>query len=206
MQHLLQRSAHFQEALVASFGSGVMLFDESPRRFASASACELSIEHAGILRLALGSGAPYSATALLRLQYEAVLRAAWLLHVASVEEVAGLTAPLDPSSGKEAAPVVRAAVMLAQLAAKAPSPLVQPLEQFNAFSAHALNAYVHSGHHALQRVSAGFPETLALDLVRNSNGLLHMAYRLIATLTGKKALVEGTTRVHSEFKDCLPVA
>ncbi|MEO7547242.1 MAG: hypothetical protein ABIT82_02370 [Ramlibacter sp.] len=206
MQHLLQRSAQFQEALVASFGSGVMLFDESPRRFASASACELSIEHAGVLRLALGSGAPYSATALLRLQYEAVLRAAWLLHVATVEEVAGLTAPHDPPSRWEPPPPVRAAAMLDQLAGKAPPALVQPLQQFNAVSAHALNAYVHSGHHALQRVSAGFPETLALDIVRHSNGLLHQAYRLIATLTGKKALVEGTSRVVGEFVDCLPLA
>lgn len=206
MQHLLQRSAQFQEALVASFGTGVMLFDESPRRFASASACELSIEHAGVLRLGLGAGAPYSAAALLRLQYEAALRAAWLLHMASVEEVARLTAPLDPASGQEAPHAVRAAVMLAQLGGKAPPALVEPLEKFNAFTAHALNGYVHSGHHALQRVSAGFPETLALDVVRNSNGLLHLAYRLIATLTGKKALVEGTTRVFTEFTDCLPMA
>ncbi|RYF37687.1 MAG: hypothetical protein EOO25_18690 [Comamonadaceae bacterium] len=193
MQLVLQRSAQFQEALVASFGSGVMLFDESPRRFASASACELSIEHAGVLRLALGSGAPYSATALLRLQYEAVLRAAWLLHAASVEEVAS-----------ETAQPVRAAVMLEQLAGKAPPALVEPLEQANAFSADVLNAHAHSGHHALQRVTAGFPEALALDLARSSNGLLYQAYRLIATLTGKKALVEGTARVHATFRDCLP--
>lgn len=193
MHYLLQRSTQFQEALVASFGSGVMLFDESPRRFASASACELSIEHAGVLRLALGSGAPYSATALLRLQYEAVLRAGWLLHAASVEEVA-----------HEGPQSVRAAVMLAQLSGKAPPALVEPLEQFNAFSAQVLNAQAHSGHHALQRVTAGFPETLALDIVRSSSGLLYQAYRLIATLTGKKDLVDGTARVHSEFRDCLP--
>lgn len=204
MQLVLQRSAQFQEALVASFGSGVMLFDESPRRFASASACELSIEHAGVLRLALGSGAPYSATALLRLQYEAVLRAAWLLHVASVEEIARLTAPLDPAA-PEAPHAVRAAVMLSQLEARGPAALVQPLQRCNGFSAHALNAHVHSGHHALQRVSAGFPEQLALEIVRNANGLLYLAYRLIATLTGKQALVEGTGRVAGEFGDCLPL-
>lgn len=171
VQHLLQRSTQFQEALVASFGSGVMLFDESPRRFASASACELSIEHATVLRLAFGAGAAHSAAALLRLQYESVLRAAWLLHAASVEEVA---LPVPPP----------AATMLAQLAAKAPAALVQGLLRLKSIS--------------------GTAE--AADLVRHSNGLLHLAYRLIATLTGKKDLVEGTERVREAFTDCLPPA
>ncbi|RYF41677.1 MAG: hypothetical protein EOO25_09105 [Comamonadaceae bacterium] len=206
MQHLLQRSAQFQDALVASFGSGVMLFDESPRRFASASACELSIEHAGVLRLAFGSGAPHSAIALLRLQYEALLRAAWLLHAASVEEVAWLTAPPDSAHVQQASDLPPAGLMLQQLAAKAQPGLVLPLQQFNTISLKVLHSHVHSGQHAPRRVASGFPEAQAREIVRNSNGLLHMAYRLIATLTGKKALVEGTVGVYQDFTDCLPAA
>ena len=42
----------------------------------------------------------------------------------------------------------------------------------------ALNSYVHAGLHPNARLTGGFFEALAQQLVLNSNGLLHLAYRI----------------------------
>ena len=201
---LLQRSGEFQAALAASFRSGLLLVDESPRLRTCAGACQLSLEHAAMVRVAFEAHAANSATALVRLQYEALLRAAWLLHAASDVEVDRLTADLDEESAQRAKNVAGPGDMLESLAAKAPAGLIGPLQQFDDLSRRGLNSYVHAGLHPLQRVAQGFPPLLAEQLVRNSNGLMHMAYRLLATLSGNQALVDSTTRAHLGFTDCLP--
>jgi hypothetical protein len=38
-----------------------------------------------------------------------------------------------------------------------------------------------------------------------SNGLLHFAYRLLATLTGSQSRMDEVTRSYKAFVDCLPV-
>jgi hypothetical protein len=158
-----------------------------------------------MVRVAFERSASNSATALVRLQYEALLRGAWLLHAASDFEVEKLSAALDEDSARRAKNVAGAAHMLETLAANAPAALVGPLRQFDDLSRGGLNSYVHAGLHPLQRVAQGFfPQPLAEQLVRNSNGLMHMAYRLLATLSGNQALVAVTTSAHLAFADCLP--
>lgn len=181
-----------------------MLVDESPRLRACAAACQLSLEHATMVRIAFEANASNSATALVRLQYEALVRAAWLLHAASDFEVEKLSAALDEHSSQRAKNVAGPADMLESLAARAPAGLIGPLQQFDDLSRKGLNSYVHAGLHPLQRVAQGFPQPLAEQLVRNSNGLMHMAYRLLATLSGNQALVDVTTSAHLAFADCLP--
>src|SRR3954451_12395931 len=60
------------------------------------------------------------------------------------------------------------------------------LEEFNRYSRHALNSFVHSGIHALHRTRHGYPEDMALTAVRFSNGLSHLGYRLLASLSGSQ--------------------
>lgn len=205
MNTLLQRSDEFRDALVATFGRDVVLFDDSPKLLACAGACQLSIEHSMVVRLAFASNASFSATALLRLQYEALLRGAWLLHAASDADVVRLTTTIDLGSEQRAKNVAGPADMLKALVAKAPPSLVKPLQQFDDVSRKTLNSYVHTGLHPLQRVAVGFPKPLANQIVRNSNGLMHIAYRLLATLSGNQAQVDATTRVYLLYPDCLPV-
>ncbi len=94
--------------------------------------------------------------------------------------------------------------MLEALATKAPAGLVKPLQQFSGVSWKALNSFVHAGLHPLHRLDDGFPIQLAQQLVRNSNGLLHMSYRLLATLAGRPDLMDTVTRLWPLFTDCLP--
>jgi hypothetical protein len=173
---------------------------------ACAGACTLSIEHAGTVRLSFAAGAPNSGTALLRLQYEALLRGAWVLHAATDQQAAKLTRTLDFEAEQLAKNLPGAADMIDALARKAPAGLVQPLQQFQSVSWRTLNSFVHGGIHPLRRVSEGFPQPLAEQIVRNSNGLMHFGHRLLANLYGSRDLMSQTTRIYRDFKDCLPMA
>lgn len=58
-------------------------FDGSPRREAALSMCLVAMEHAVALRALMTLGLPTSAISLMRLQFEALTRAMWLLYSAS---------------------------------------------------------------------------------------------------------------------------
>lgn len=206
METLLTRSDAFEEALGAVFGAnGVELFDQSPQHLVSAGACQLSIEHAFAVRCLFAAGAPHSGTSLLRLQYEALLRGAWALYAANDLQVAKLTVPLDADSEQGAKNLPGAGDMLRALVREAPPGLTIPLQQFEAISVKALNSFVHSGIHPLIRSKEGIPLALAVQVVRNSNGLMHMAYRLLASLSGSQDQMNKTTQIYNHFQDCLPM-
>jgi hypothetical protein len=77
--------------------------------------------------------------------------------------------------------------MLQRTATTAPPEIHQPLQQFHP-ACGALNSRGYTGIHPIARATEGFPEALALQLVLNSNGLLHFAYRLLASYAGHDCL------------------
>lgn len=176
-----------------------------PRHRACAAAASLSVEHGAALRLAFGHGMPSAATALLRPQYEALVRGAWSLHAATDEQVGVLMQPLAADADKQARKLPMATEMLTALDEVAPAGLLAPLREFHGVAWTGLNSYVHAGLHPIARRVEGYPEALGLQLVRNSNGILHMAYRLLASLTGSPSVMAITTRVWEDHRDCFPV-
>lgn len=207
LETLLLRSDEFESALIACFPStGFVLADGSARFRLAATACTLSTEHAFVLRTAFSSVAPYSGTALLRLQYEALLRAAWLVHVASPDQVTKLSSTLSIEAEQAAKNLPGYLDMLASVAKAAPEGLYAPLAEFNQYSRHALNSFVHTGIHPLRRAQEGFPLELALRLVVMSNGLMHQSYRVLASLSGSRRRMDKVTNLYREFVDCWPLA
>jgi hypothetical protein len=199
------RSDEFETALNEALHAGAFkLFDDTPKLLICANACQLSLEHARSLRILFAAGAPHSATGLLRLQYEALLRAAWVLYAAGDQQLAKLTPQLDPNSEQAANNLPGPADMLKVLEAKAPTGLIQPLNEFKAVAMKGLNSFVHGGIHPLTRIKDGFPEVLALQLVRNSNGLMHFGYRMMTSLAGSQELMNQMTHLYGAFADCFP--
>lgn len=204
---LAARSTAFEEALLTCFPSaGVVLAIDSQQNQLAASACQLCIEHASVVRLAFVVGAPSSGSGLLRLQYEALLRASWLYFVATPAQIGKLGTNLTPEAELAAKNLPSAGEMLSKVLEVAPVGLTAHLAEFNQYSRHALNSYVHSGIHPLRRVRDGFPEEVALTLVRFSNGLLHMAYRTFAMLMGSQRRMDKVTHLYEQFTDCCPMA
>ena len=96
--------------------------------------------------------------------------------------------------------------MLEAVVKKAPQGLSEPIAEFNRYSRHALNSFVHSGIHPLRRVREGYPVQMAATVVRFSNGLMHFAYRLLASLSGSQRRMDCVTRLYLDFTDCLPMS
>jgi hypothetical protein len=137
------------------------------------------------------------------LQFETLVRAAWLLFAATTEQIAKLDARLDDESQRLAEKLPRLQDMLAAVAREAPKGLSLPLVEFNHHHRQALNSFVHGGIHALRRTQGGFPVELGVQLVTMSNALLHLAYRILADLGGAVRMSD-VTNLHRQFADCLP--
>lgn len=204
---LLERSEAFEGAITACFPeAGFVLAVANQQHELVATACVLCIEHASVLRAAFAVAAPNSGSAVLRLQYEALLRAAWLLYAATPAHVEKLGRTLDLEAEQAAKNLPGYMEMLDAVVKKAPQGLSAPIAEFNQYSRHALNSFVHSGIHPLRRVREGYPVEMAATVVRFSNGLMHFAYRLLASLSGSQRRMDRVTHLYKEFTDCVPAA
>jgi hypothetical protein len=204
---LLERSDAFEEAILGCFPEiGVVLAVANQRHELAAAACTLCVEHARALRAAFTVVAPNSGSAILRMQYEALLRATWLLYAAAPEHLDKLGQTLDLAAEQDAKKLPGSQDMLKAILKVAPPALSAPIAEFDQYSRHALNSFVHTGIHPLRRVRDGFPAEFAMTLVRFSNGLMHFAYRMLASLTGSQRRMDRVTHVYREFVDCVPMA
>ncbi|WP_431153185.1 DUF6988 family protein [Acidovorax facilis] len=203
---LLDRSDEFEDAIVDCYpASGYLLAHDTQQSQLVAGACLLCIEHASVVRSAFEVDAPNSASGVLRLQYEALLRAAWLRWVANADQIAKLACDLDLASEKAAKNLPGLMDMLARVVQVGPAGMTAHLAEFNEYSRHALNSYVHTGIHPLRRVRDGFPSEMALALIRMSNGLMHLAYRMLAELSGSQRRMNRVTHLYKDFSDCCPM-
>ncbi len=205
LESLLARSNALDTTLVNLVGAeAYQTYDDSPRIVASASACSASWDHSRGLRLLIAAGLPTSAIGLMRLQYEALTRSVWLLYAATDLEVGKLTAPLTVDTEKAANRMPMLADMLTAIDGKAPADATLMLAQFKDAMAGALNSYVHGGIHALRRQSEGYPESLLMQVVTSSNGLVTMSAMMLAILSGDTAISKEVSTVPPLFADCLP--
>lgn len=170
-----------------------------------AASCELAVEHGLVLREAMAMGAANAGSALLRLQFEALLRGAWLRFVASEGQLAKLTAELGLDTELAAKGLPGVSEMLVAVEATAPTGLAQPLTTLYRTSRHAMNSFVHAGLHPLYRVRTGYPEPQAVAVVRFSNAVGFLACRLAASLSNSQPLMDRVTGLSQEFADCLPL-
>ena len=208
MNQLLLRSDEFQTALNSILNVGTFaLLDDTPKHLICANACLLALDHAKSARILFSDDAPNFATGLLRLQYLALLRAAWVLYAANDLQISKLAAQLGSHAMQVANNSPEPAEMFKALEAIAPIEVIQPLNEFKAVALEALNDFVPEGIDTLMRIKEALPEVLVLQLIRNSNGLIYFGYRMLASLNGSQALMNQMNQMkhlHGTFADCFP--
>jgi hypothetical protein len=203
-QILLEQS----EAFALQLGERIDLMperDDSHRALTTAFACELAIEHAYALRILFATGAQNAACAMLHVQYDALVRAAWYAYVASD---ADFQAMLVPDSGFVLPHTGRMVHGLKARLADEPglAGLVKPLLAMNdAFTA-ALGEFEHGGIHPMHRTGSGFPVDLFDTVVRSSNGLMVLSFRLLARQGPSIEFMRGIDNTLAGFEDALPMA
>lgn len=183
-------------------------FDGSARGEAALGMCVVAMEHGTALRALMALGMPTSAVSLMRLQFEALTRSMWLIYAASDAAIEKLSAPLTLEAEQAAKNLPSAKEMIDQIGNRVghtvPAAAHQMLTQFKDVSWTAMNSFVHGGIHPLRRSADGFPVHLALQVLRNSNGLSTMTGMTMAVLTGDEAIAKPMSKIQPAFADCLP--
>ena len=105
--------------------------------------CSISFEHAESAKMLISSGNFTSATGLVRLQYEALVRAMWLLYAASETAVSKLMCELTSESSHKANKLPMLSEMLDKLDGKAPPEALSMLKEFKDYSWKPLSSFVH---------------------------------------------------------------
>jgi len=197
----LERSAAL-EALVDAAWEGAELQSEPSTR-AAAGLCSLSLDHGRAIRMLLLE-VPPSATALMRPQFEALVRAVWARHAAKESELARLLAPLTVESQQAAKKLPGVPEMLAALETLGPRGAAALLSRARARLWDGLNSYVHGGIHPFQRGESGYPAQLLSDLLKNTNAMTMLTVIMLAELTGNAEFIAVMGALNDEFADVLP--
>lgn len=175
-----------------------------PRGIAAILLCRIASEHALSVRFLLGSEQMTSAIVLLRAQLEALVRATWVVYVATDKEVARLTAPLTEESHKAAKKMPSIAGMVKELSERGPQgparQLVRAHERLSPF----LNSYVHSGIHPVARHHRGYPTHLLIDTLKSSNGIVMLTLLVMGELTQDEVYVNVASGLYEKYEDCMP--
>lgn len=181
------------------------LYDNRARFGLSYEYALLSLEHAAGVRCLLEGGLMSSAPVLLRCQFEALLRAMWVLYCAQESELDKLEASLQEGPDKANASLPQAFAMLPALeAVPQVSNAAIRLREFHASSWKPLNSFVHAGDHPLWRQASGYPPQFGVAVLQQSNGLAIMAGMQQAILTGVNGLQASLLSLDTRFRDCLP--
>jgi hypothetical protein len=202
INEILMLSATLEEKLISFFD--LKPYDSSDRILSSRIMCSVAFEHAESVKILIASGNFTSATGLVRLQYEALVRAIWLLYAASELSRSTLMSELTNESATKASKLPMLGDMLKNLEGKAPQEAMDKLFEFKEYSWKPLNFYVHGGIHAINRHSKGYPLPLLFQVLKASNGLSVMVGMLLVILSGDSRQSGKITKISKEFVDCLP--
>ena len=199
---LLTRSADLEVELLGLLDAA---YPDTDQRISSArTMCCVTFEHGQSAKALVAIGNFTSANGLVRLQYEALVRAIWLTYAASNEWVVKLGAELTAENAQRADKLPLLKEMLDALEGKGPDVPMSMLKEFKEYSWKPLSSFVHGGIHAMHRHGKGYPMQLLDQAVRASNGLAVMAAMLWIVLS-KNPMLEGVIpTIQREFADCLP--
>jgi len=202
IKHIIERSIELERVLVPLLD--LELFDKTDRFTVTRTVCSISLEYANSARLLIEAGNFTSAIGLMRLQYEAIVRAVWLLYAASETAVSKLAVDLTPETEQKASNMPILSLMLKQINDKAPKQATQMLNEFKGVSGKAMNSFVHCGIHAVNRHDSGYPLYIIIQILQNSNALSIMCGMLLGIMSGDKSSAVKISRIQLEYKNCLP--
>jgi len=199
---LLARSAELESKLL--YFLALKPYSDIERINSGRIVCSIAFEHAESAKMLIAAGNFTSATALVRLQYEALVRAMWLVYAASEQAVSKLMCELTAESAIKANNLTMLSEMLTNLEGKVPKEALDMLLEFKEYSWKPLSSFIHGGIHAINRHSKGYPPPLLFQLLKISNGVSVMVGMLLVILSGDFKQQGKIPAIQKEFFDCLP--
>ncbi|PZQ32358.1 MAG: hypothetical protein DI562_03650 [Stenotrophomonas acidaminiphila] len=201
LQQLIQRSGELTAQIISAWQSVERPND--PSSHAAEGLCSLAIEHAVATQSLLGAF-PASAIALIRPQFESLVRAVWAKHAASPSDLDRLIAPLSAQSQQAAKKLPAVPEMLARLEERGPRGAAALLAKARSRLGDGLNSFVHGGIHPFARNRDGYPISLLIDMQKNSNALSFLTLIVLVEITLDPDVSAFMATLHQEFDDVLP--
>ncbi|MBL8362499.1 MAG: hypothetical protein JNN18_18580 [Rubrivivax sp.] len=176
----------------------------SRRALLTLALCDVAVEFWVAQRLLIRAGMHTAALALVRLHFEATVRAIWFHHGASDEWLERFAAPMAP--GQLAEPVLGPNVdAMLQTLAKTPPPfLAQTLGAFKAATWQPMNSYVHGGIRPVVQSLAGCTLQQLVGVLQNANGMALMTANLLVVALQDPALAGRIGPIQQAHRACLP--
>lgn len=160
--------------------------------------------HHGQAVLSLLLVLPASAIALMRPQYEALVRAVWVMHAATELQLQRLIAPLTFESQQAAKRLPGIPEMLEKLEASGPRGAASLLGRARERLNDGLNSFVHGGIHPFARHQDGYPISLLMDIMKNSNAMAMLTLNVLSALPQQADAVVLVRALYQQFEDVLP--
>lgn len=162
----------------------------------------ISFEHSNSIMLLIGVNNYTTAVALLRLQYEAVVRGMWLHFAAKDTFLNKYAAPIDVKKLPPDFPTITEMIdQISKGPVKGPGEMLQ---SFKDVTWSGMNSYVHNGFLPIERFINGYPNELLIQIMQSSNALNIMIAMVLARMSNDMSLVNLVKKLQIDFQDCLP--
>jgi hypothetical protein len=197
---LLRRSAAFDDDVAALLSAAWP--PHSQRTLISLAYCRSALEHAVSQRILIEGQLTGTGLSLVRLVFESVIRAAWVLHGAKDDWLAKFSMPVDAGQLDEPQMGPPIPAMLDAVEPHAPQ-VVSELRKLGKVLK-VMHSFVHGGVHAVVHALRGYPDANLIFVLQNRN-LLLLILSDVAVIASQKPQLIGVMRAMREtHADCMP--
>ena len=166
--------------------------------------CRVALDHGNGQRILVMTDHVVTALALVRVQFEAVVRATWMLHGATQEWLERFTTPKAPGVFDETVMGPPVDSMLNAIDASAPTFVGKMLREFKNATWKPMNSFVHGGVHAVANAMIDTPPENLVSLLRNANGLSFLAAQILVIASSDPDLAGRIRSIQTANIHALP--
>lgn len=164
--------------------------------------CKAAVEHAISQRVLIEAGLHGTALSLIRLQFETVVRAEWVLHGAKDDWLVKFSTPVLAGDLNEPYLGPPIPSMLDSIAPYAPQ-AVSEFRRLN-MTMKVMHSFVHGGAHLVVHALRGYPPEKLVSVIQNRNLLLLMLTNVIV-IAGQQPELKGVVgRLGTAHAGCMP--
>jgi hypothetical protein len=174
----------------------------SQRQVICMAYCKAAVVHAISQRVLIENGLHGSALSLIRLHFETVVRAAWVLHGARDDWLEKFSAPVQPGNLSEPQMGPPIPAMLETIEDIAPEAAFE-LRRFNE-TVKVMHSFVHGGAHLVVHALRGYPAGNLISVLQNRNLLSLMLCNVIVVASQKPELQGDVRGLMERHAGCMP--
>ncbi len=164
--------------------------------------CDISFQHAKSLRVLYDLELNGTATAILRMQFESVVRLMWLHFSAADSFVESYTGGISVDHPPKEFPTVTE--MIEKIKNSGVKGTGEMLEEFKNAGWKGMNNHIHNGYLALSRHASSYPAKLVVQIICSSNALNVMTAMVLARVNLSQTDLHFVKSLQLSYQDIMP--